>query len=291
MKKLFMMALVAIATFGSMSCSKGETEVPVAEPQTVEDSISYYLGKMAGVNFADAFKQQFANDSAQKVVAEQTFTNGVKAVLTADVSDTLLNFYIGGVQAGLQMLGQAGPDANRGMLLAQFEEALKSDSVSMEQLLQYNSIIDRLLTEKMFVEACKQNPQIAAMYETNIADGKKFIEEKAKDSNVKTTASGLAYKVVKQGNGDVPTSGQTVEVIYTGKLINGNVFDSSEGKSVPMSVDGVVPGFSEALKLMPVGSKYIIYLPAELAYGKSVNNPAIAPGSTLEFEVEVTSVK
>ena len=121
----------------------------------------------------------------------------------------------------------------------------------------------------------------------NKADGEAFLAKKAKEAGVQKTASGLLYKVIKEGKGEKPVENDKVTVSYKGTLIDGTQFDASE--KVPMSVGQLVPGFNEALMLMTPGSKYEVYIPAELAYGTNPN-PRIPVNSTLIFEIELLSV-
>ena len=109
---------------------------------------------------------------------------------------------------------------------------------------------------------------------------------------VVTTASGLQYKVIKEGSGAKPTSASTVRIHYTGKLIDGTEFDSSikRGEPAEFPVGAVIPGFSEALSLMTVGSKYMVYIPQELGYGMQAAGP-IPAGSVLIFEIELLGIK
>ncbi|HEY8403242.1 MAG TPA: FKBP-type peptidyl-prolyl cis-trans isomerase [Flavobacteriales bacterium] len=120
----------------------------------------------------------------------------------------------------------------------------------------------------------------------------KFLEENQKKDGVITTASGLQYKILKEGNGEKPTSTDVVVVHYHGTLIDGTVFDSSveRGETVEFPLNQVIPGWTEGLQLMSVGSKYVFYLPEYLAYGERAigNIPAY---STLIFEVELFEVK
>jgi FKBP-type peptidyl-prolyl cis-trans isomerase len=125
-----------------------------------------------------------------------------------------------------------------------------------------------------------------------LEEGKKFLAENGKKSGVKTTASGLQYEVIKEGSGAKPLATDTVEVNYKGTTIEGKVFDSNEGKpSVKFPVNRVIPGWTEALQLMTVGSKYKLYLPAALGYGEQSPNPEIKPNSVLIFEVELLNIK
>ena len=127
---------------------------------------------------------------------------------------------------------------------------------------------------------------------SNRKEGEAFLAaNKAKDG-VKTTADGLQYKVLTEGNGPKPTASDTVTVNYRGTLINGKEFDSSYKRGQPASfpVGGVIKGWTEALQLMPVGSKYQLFIPSDLAYGDRGAGGDIGPGETLIFEVELLSI-
>jgi FKBP-type peptidyl-prolyl cis-trans isomerase FklB len=132
-----------------------------------------------------------------------------------------------------------------------------------------------------------------AMAEKNEAEGKKFLEENKKKEGVKTTASGLQYKVLKEGNGPQPKATDTVTVDYRGTLIDGTEFDSSykRGQPATFPLNGVIKGWTEGLQLMKPGAKYQFFIPSELAYGPRAMGPDIAPNSTLIFEVELKSVQ
>ncbi|HYH15582.1 MAG TPA: FKBP-type peptidyl-prolyl cis-trans isomerase [Flavisolibacter sp.] len=125
----------------------------------------------------------------------------------------------------------------------------------------------------------------------NIEAGQKFLAQNKVKTGVKTTASGLQYEVIKEGTGPKPTTADTVTVHYVGTLINGNEFDNSLKRGEPISfpVTGVIRGWTEALQLMPEGSKYKLYIPHQLAYGPNDNGP-IPGGSVLVFEVELLKV-
>ncbi|MBO0696080.1 MAG: FKBP-type peptidyl-prolyl cis-trans isomerase, partial [Verrucomicrobia bacterium] len=132
-----------------------------------------------------------------------------------------------------------------------------------------------------------------ALAEKNKAEGTKFLEENKKKPGVKTTASGLQYKVLKEGSGAQPKKTDTVTVNYRGTLINGTEFDSSykRGQPATFPVGGVIPGWTEGLQLMKVGSKYQLFLPSNLAYGERAVSPEIGANSTLIFEVELMDAK
>jgi FKBP-type peptidyl-prolyl cis-trans isomerase FklB len=128
-------------------------------------------------------------------------------------------------------------------------------------------------------------------YQANIEIGKKFLEENKKQPGVKVTPSGLQYKVNVQGKGPKPQATDQVTLHYEGKLINGTIFDSSikRGEPATFGVTQVIPGFSEAIQMMPVGSKYTVYIPQELAYGERQAGQ-IEPYSTLIFDIEIIAI-
>lgn len=127
----------------------------------------------------------------------------------------------------------------------------------------------------------------------NAADGEKFLAENKKKDGVKTTASGLQYKVLKEGTGPSPATTDTVTVNYRGTLIDGTEFDSSYKRNEPATfpLQGVIKGWTEALPLMKKGSKYQLFIPASLAYGERSPGADIPPNSTLIFEVELMEIK
>jgi FKBP-type peptidyl-prolyl cis-trans isomerase len=127
--------------------------------------------------------------------------------------------------------------------------------------------------------------------EKNTSEGAAFLAKNKSKPGVKTTASGLQYEVVKQGNGPKPKATDTVKVNYKGTKIDGTEFDSSykRGKPATFPLNGVIKGWSEGLELMPVGSTYKFYIPADLAYGEHGPGP-IGPNATLIFEVELVSI-
>jgi len=132
-----------------------------------------------------------------------------------------------------------------------------------------------------------------AMGEKNAAEGKKFLDDNKKKEGVKTTASGLQYKMIKDGNGPQPKATDTVTVDYRGTLIDGTEFDSSykRGQPATFPLNGVIKGWTEGLQLMKTGAKYQFVIPADLAYGSRQMGPDIPPNSTLIFEVELKSVQ
>lgn len=141
------------------------------------------------------------------------------------------------------------------------------------------------LEAEMQAEAAKQG-------EVNRKNGEAFLTENAKREGIKVTESGLQYEVLESGKGDSPKASDNVEVHYTGKLIDGTVFDSSVERGVPASfgVTQVIPGWVEALQLMHEGDKWRLYIPSDLAYGPNGTGGVIGPNTTLIFDVELLRV-
>lgn len=138
----------------------------------------------------------------------------------------------------------------------------------------------------------KQQEENAKMADINAAAGEQFLLENGKRAEVHTTPSGLQYEIVKQGDGPGPTAGDSVTVHYTGKLIDGTVFDSSEERGEPATfgVTQVIPGWVEALQLMNVGSRWRLFIPSALAYGPQGAGGLIGPNQTLVFDVELLAI-
>ena len=139
----------------------------------------------------------------------------------------------------------------------------------------------------------KQQIRMKELGEKNKKEGEAFLAENKKKEGVITLPSGLQYKVIKEGDGKIPAATDTVTVHYRGTLIDGTEFDSSytRGQPVTFPVKGVVPGFSEALQLMKVGSKWQLFIPSNLAYGERGAGDDIGPNSTLIFDLELISIK
>ena len=139
----------------------------------------------------------------------------------------------------------------------------------------------------------KHEQKVKEQSEKNKKVGEEFLAKHKTQEGVKTTASGLQYRVIQEGKGKQPTTDETVEVQYRGTLVDGTEFDSSYKRGTPASfpVKGVIKGWTEALLMMKEGSKWQIAVPPELAYGARSAGPLIGPNSTLLFEIELLTVK
>ncbi len=150
----------------------------------------------------------------------------------------------------------------------------------------------RIVQEYFTQLEAEMQAEAAKAGEVNLKNGEAFLAENSKREGIKVTASGLQYEVLETGNGDAPKASDNVEVHYTGKLIDGTVFDSSVERGVPASfgVTQVIPGWVEALQLMHEGDKWRLYIPSNLAYGPNGAGGVIGPNMTLIFDVELLRV-
>ena len=154
------------------------------------------------------------------------------------------------------------------------------------------SYIMVFINKREAVKAAKKAELDKVTYKDYIDQNEAFLAKNKEKSGVTTTASGLQYEVIKMGTGPKPNAKNTVKVHYVGTLIDGKEFDSSVKRNEPATfpVAGVIPGWTEALQLMPVGSKFRLFLPSSIAYGATGAGESIKPYSTLIFEVELLEI-
>lgn len=171
-------------------------------------------------------------------------------------------------------------DLNVDILINAFEKQIKGEESQMDAA-KANTLIQGFFEKVSAREATK-----------NAEEGKAFLETNKAKAGITTTESGLQYEILKAGEGPKPTAEQNVKCHYHGTLINGTVFDSSvdRGEPATFNVSQVIPGWTEALQLMPVGSKWKLYIPSELAYGERGAGKDIGPNTTLIFEVELLEI-
>lgn len=288
MKKFILgVAALAAITMGFSSCNKA----PKAELKSETDSLAYSYG----MTTSRGLKEYLVRLEVDTTKNMDAFIKGfLKA--TKDMSDEEKAEMVG-AQIGQQVMDQMMPHFeslvqdgdttkvfNKNDYLAGFVAGVMEDSKIMtaEEAATYaETVQNRMVSEKA-----------AAKYGDYRKANEAFLAENAKKAGVTTTASGLQYEVLKAGTGIKPTAASVVKVHYHGTLIDGTVFDSSVERKEPATfgVSEVIKGWTEALQLMPVGSKWRLYIPQELAYGPAEQG-TIKPFSTLIFDVELISIE
>ena len=194
--------------------------------------------------------------------------------------------YIMGLDVGTRMQGLGYALDSEAFLLGLKESALEEgrtlDDATLQQAMQN--------AQQRFQQ--RQQAEAEKLANANKSAGEAFLAENASKDGVKTTDSGLQYKIIKQGEGVKPTAADTVQVHYRGTLIDGTEFDSSYGRGEPATfpLNGVIPGWTEGLQLLNQGGKAELYIPSELAYGPRGAGQLIGPHSTLLFEVELIAI-
>ncbi|MDD4991558.1 MAG: FKBP-type peptidyl-prolyl cis-trans isomerase [Paludibacter sp.] len=283
LKIFFAVALVAAVAF--TSCKSNKTELPALKTQL--DSLNYAFGVANG----DGIKNYYIKgDSAKKSIEALLagMSEGMKGeVVKENVELVDLGTKIGSSLKDQQKSGLMGDSTLKvdiDLIKQGLVNGLRGSKVQMTAQ-EAQAYLQKTMMER---QAKKMESQFGA----NKTAGEKFLAENAKKAGVTTTASGLQYEVITKGNGPIPTAESKVKVNYHGTLIDGTVFDSSVQRKSPVvfPVTGVIPGWTEALKLMPVGSKWKLYVPQQLAYG-SQDRGAIKPFSMLIFEVELLSIE
>jgi FKBP-type peptidyl-prolyl cis-trans isomerase FklB len=198
------------------------------------------------------------------------------------------NSYALGMSIGLG-LGKQGLDksVDSTLVVRGLRDALTGSKTAMTEE-EMKTALQQLRTEYQTAQEAKAKEAGTS----NRKEGDAFLAENKSKDGVKVLPDGLQYKVLTEGSGPKPTANDTVTVNYRGTLINGKEFDSSYKRGQPASfpVGGVIKGWTEALQMMPVGSKWQLFLPADLAYGDRGAGGDIAPGDTLIFEVELLSI-
>jgi len=259
--------------------------------------------------FEDGYELGMANSKGLKTYLSERlgvdtaymddFYKGVASAAQAG-DDKKKAAYFAGIQIGQQLGTQMykgvnyqlfGEDSTKTIslrnLIAGFIAGTKGkgEKIPMKQ-------VEKELQAKM---TSFREKQLSTVYSANKEAGEKFLAANKSKAGVKTTKSGLQYKVIKEGNGPIPADTAKVQVSYEGRLIDGTVFDSSyknnNGKPVEVVVNQMVPGWIEALTLMPEGSVWEIYLPQELGYGSREAGDKIKPFSTLIFKLELVKVE
>ena len=279
MKKSILSLLAVVAMVCAFaSCNKTAQKSDTNnELSAMTDSVAMIQGYMTGQQLG----QQFMMMAMQGMPVDTVeFLKGFKKGI-ADT--TKFSYYAGQIQGVQTAMGLAKEGIDTKIFAEYLEYALKGDTtkMTMDQEAAYN-YIQNYYSKKQEIENKEK-------YGKNIDEGKKAIEDFAKQDDVITTESGLAYRYATKGTGKSPVDGDKVKVTYRGTLVDGTEFDKSE-EPVEFGVNQVIPGWTELLKLMKEGDQVIAYIPYDLAYGANGSGSSIEPFSTLIFDVTLLEV-
>ncbi|RGM49937.1 MULTISPECIES: FKBP-type peptidyl-prolyl cis-trans isomerase [Bacteroides] len=286
MKKVtFIMAIAVVA--GLASCT---AQSPKADLKTDVDSLSYAIG-MARTEGLDQYLAQQGVDSTQMAEFIKGFNEGATKIDKKDVA------YMTGLQIGQMVSKQWVEGFNQ-----QIFGGDSTQTISRENLLAgfVAGVIGKGIMTKEEAQQFMQTQMDAIKekatekkYADNKAAGEKFLADNKTKEGVVTTESGLQYKIITKGTGAIPADTCKVKVNYKGTLIDGTEFDSSYKRKEPATfrANQVIKGWTEALTMMPVGSKWELYIPYDLAYGSRETGGQIKPFSTLIFEIELLDIE
>lgn len=279
-KRTALMMLTAAA--GLASCS----QAPQANLKSDVDSLSYMMGVATTQGLLE-FVQGQGVDSTTMANFIKGLEQGCKE------TDAKQKAYMVGMQIGQQVSGQMFDYSNRRIFGGDSAQSLSKDNY----LAGFVAAVKKQATVSVdsasaYVEAKQQEVKTKAL-EAQYADYKKeneaFLANNKSKEGVQTTPSGLQYKIITKGTGEIPADSSTVKVMYKGTMIDGTEFDSSK-EPITFGVKRVIKGWTEALTMMPVGSKWELYIPQELGYGAQQAGK-IKPFSTLIFEVELLGIE
>lgn len=270
--------------------AKQPVQAPV-ELNTSSDTLSYVAGMSLTNGLVPFLKQTMGVDTANMADFVRGFQEMIKAA-----DDPKVKAYAAGMTIAGQLRDQMLPNMRKdfadtpdsivnGIVFRAFTDALTGDTT-----------VFKISDAEEFFKAKREANKAAKeekLYGENRRAGEQFLAENAKKDSVVTLPSGLQYKVLVKGEGEIPQKSDKVQVNYEGRLVDGTVFDSSSkhgSKPVTFRADQVIKGWTEALTMMPVGSKWELFIPQELAYG-SRNSGKIKPFSALIFTVELVGIE
>jgi len=285
------MKKVSMAIAAAASLASCTAQAPKANLKTDIDSLSYSIGMAQTQGLKGYLTGRLDVDTAYMAEFIKGLNEGANKTSKKDIA------YMAGLQIGQQISNQMMKGINQELFAGDSTKTISKDNflagfiagtlekggvMTMEAAQEYT----RTAMETIKAKAMEEK------YADNKAAGEKFLAENKAKEGVKTTESGLQYKVITEGKGEIPADTCKVKVNYKGTLIDGTEFDSSYKRNEPATfrANQVIKGWTEALTMMPVGSKWELYIPQELAYG-SRESGQIKPFSTLIFEVELVGIE
>lgn len=290
-QKADLAAFIEAQKTGKTAGSASELKIEKPVLANVDEETAYFFGIAQSNGLKDYATGQLGVDEEHL----SKFAEGILSRTNADPNDKEAAAFQAGAEIGERIVGIAkqlsndyytpdeGKSVNPSIVGSGIVAGLMGlNDVPLDSAAQ---VFQTRMTER-------QAANMEKLYGANREAGKKFLEENKTKPGVVTTASGLQYKIIEQGTGEKPTASQKVTVDYEGRLIDGTVFDSSyeRGEPATFGVTQVIAGWTEALQLMPVGSKWELYIPYDLAYGDR-NTGNIKPYSALIFTVELKGIE
>lgn len=285
--------LITAILAGGSGISAQTTANPPAL-STLADSVSYYVGQTEGM-FVNAQAQSIDESEASKKYKDTNLDAFDYVFTTPDINLQTLEALKRAIdmRAMLLEMKESGIDTNPQLFMSAYKAALQAPAKTLQEVQTEAKSINELVTRASEQAKRIKEAEQSAMAEKNKEAGKAFVENlKKSDKKIVTTPSGLSYRINKKGSGATPGPDDIVRVHYTGKTIDGKVFDSSveRGKPAEFGVGDVIKGFGEGLQLMTPGGKYTLYIPSEIGYGNRGAGEHIKPGDTLIFEVELLDI-
>lgn len=288
-KSILFCGLAALMAGVTTSCGNSASDTGTND---FEDSLAVYIGTVSGVGVNHEIDN--LNEDQRARINKKDVIEGIKTVLLADTSN---HGYFIGVHIGLQLNGNLDYLAkanklDRQKIIAAFEKAFLADSVpNINEINAAGSGLVRRAEEKVLAKI-KEDKANSPEAIQNRKTGEAFINNlKKEDASIKTTESGLSYKVIAEGEGETVKEGDVVLVKYVFKLIDGKIAQESGDNPTRLSVAQVIPGFAEGLKMMKKGSKYNLYIPGEIGYGvDGIPQLGVGPNTTLIYEVELIDI-
>lgn len=288
MTKLLIAGAAAVAILGMTGCSSKSSETESTVSKGLQDSIATYYGRAYGQNIWNYIEQQQSRSG--DTIVKKDVLKGVQYILAGeDAKDVAMGMQIGlDIKRFIQDSRENGIEVSSAKVLEEFRKEFMADTLDQESAREDYSTFNALLQQVREREVQRKRMEQEKVREENAKAGEEYIAEaKANDSAIKTSESGLSYKIENPGAEPKITTADRARVKYTGRLVNGEVFDSGTAEFTP---DRVVKGFGEGMQLLGKGGKATLYIPGKLGYGIQGAGEKIGPDATLIFDIEILDV-